>query len=373
VSVTSPGTYTVTVTAANGCTDTESITIEQDITPPTATLTNNTGNDTLTCTRTSISLTAGGGGTYAWSDGLGSSATVSVTSPGTYTVTVTAANGCTDTGSITIIDDTAPPSAGINNNSGTTEITCPTPSISLTATGGGTYAWSSGLGTSANVTITVAGTYTVTVTAYNGCTDEASITITGECTRDYGDLPDTTPGTGPGDYQTTAGNNGPSHGIIPGLSLGTDVDAETDGQPSAGGDGDDTDLEGDDDDGMTIGVTIDIIPGVTIRIPFEVTNTTGDTAFVVIWIDWNGDGDFNDPGEQVAAVNDGTNPFPPYFDITVPTTGVATGTDIGVIVRVSQTDNMTPGGYYDTGEVESFMINVNCPTDNCLPVQTTRN
>jgi hypothetical protein len=41
---------------------------------------------------------------------------------------------------------------------------------------------------------------------------------------DYGDAPDPGLGTAAGDYQTTADDSGPSHTIVPGLSLGNRVD-----------------------------------------------------------------------------------------------------------------------------------------------------
>ncbi len=110
-SLSSPGTYTVTVSSASGCTAQASIIITQDTTPPTAGITNNTGSTILTCSRTSISVTATGGGTYSWSGGLGTSASASITTPGIYTVTVTSDNGCTTQASIIITQDTTPPTA----------------------------------------------------------------------------------------------------------------------------------------------------------------------------------------------------------------------------------------------------------------------
>ena len=185
LSVTEAGTYTVTVTNANGCTDTESITITEDVTAPTAGITNDTNATVLTCTTTAISVTATGGTSYSWDNGLGNAATASITAPGTYTVTVTNANGCTDTESITITADLTAPTAGITNNTATTELTCTTTAISVTATGEGTYSWSDGLSevtTTATLSIIEAGTYTVTVTNANGCTDTASITVTADVT-----------------------------------------------------------------------------------------------------------------------------------------------------------------------------------------------
>ena len=100
-------TYTVTVTdASNGCTDTESINITVNNAAPSATITNNTGSNEITCNQASISVTASGagsGGSYSWSNSLGSSAnqTLNPSTNTTYTVTVTdASSGCTDTESI---------------------------------------------------------------------------------------------------------------------------------------------------------------------------------------------------------------------------------------------------------------------------------
>jgi gliding motility-associated-like protein len=184
LTITSPGTYTVTATAANGCTDTEVITITQNIAVPTAAITNNSNTTVLTCSQTSISLTASGGVSYSWSNGtsvVGTAAALSITSPGTYTVTATAANGCTDTEVITITQNIAAPTAAIANGGTTAILDCNTTSIALTASGGTSYSWSNGssvVGTAAQLQVTTAGTYTVTVTAANGCTDTELIVIT---------------------------------------------------------------------------------------------------------------------------------------------------------------------------------------------------
>jgi gliding motility-associated-like protein len=184
LTITSPGTYTVSATAANGCIDTEVITITQNIAVPTAAITNNSNTAVLTCSQTSISLTASGGVSYSWSNGtsiVGTAAALSITSPGTYTVTTTAANGCTDTEVITITQNIAAPTAAIANGGTTAILDCNTTSIALTASGGTSYSWSNGtsvVGSAAQLQVTTAGTYTVTVTAANGCTDTELIVIT---------------------------------------------------------------------------------------------------------------------------------------------------------------------------------------------------
>jgi hypothetical protein len=176
--VTAAGSYTVTVTAANGCTDQETIAVVGNFNTPNVAITNNTGTNVLDCNNNLISVTATGGVSYQWNNGLGNTASATITSPGTYSVTATGANGCVNTTSITITQDNALPTAGITNVTGTTIINCTVTAIQLQATGAGTYTWSNGLGNNASAVVTDAGTYTVTVTAPNGCTDTESITIT---------------------------------------------------------------------------------------------------------------------------------------------------------------------------------------------------
>ncbi|MBL0355449.1 MAG: hypothetical protein IPP72_00505 [Chitinophagaceae bacterium] len=101
-SITVPGTYTVTVTGANGCTSTAQIIVTQNITTPTAGITNNSGTTIITCAQPSISVTATGGVSYLWDNGLGSGASKTINAAGTYTVTVTGSNGCTSTAQIVV-------------------------------------------------------------------------------------------------------------------------------------------------------------------------------------------------------------------------------------------------------------------------------
>ncbi|HRI29002.1 MAG TPA: HYR domain-containing protein, partial [Chitinophagales bacterium] len=147
-------------------------------TPPTPGITNNTGTTVLTCAITSISVTATGGTSYAWSGGsTPTTAANTFTTTGTYTVTVTGTGGCTATASINLTGNNTPPTPGITNNTGTTILTCTTPSISVTATGGDSYQWSGGsTPTTAANTFTTAGTYTVTVTT-GSCTATTSLII----------------------------------------------------------------------------------------------------------------------------------------------------------------------------------------------------
>jgi len=175
--VNTAGTYSVTVTGANGCTAVASRTITSNTTPPTANILA-PASTTLTCTTPSLSLTATGGGTYRW-DNNTTAAVRTVNASGTYSVTVTGANSCTAVATQDINSNTTPPTASIS--SVIDQLDCNATVITLTASGGGTYLWSNGQ-TTATRNVNTAGTYSVTVTGANGCTATASKTITSNTT-----------------------------------------------------------------------------------------------------------------------------------------------------------------------------------------------
>lgn len=188
--------------------------------------------------------------------------------------------------------------------------------------------------------------------------------------KDYGDLPDLANGTtNHMDYETYDSTGGPSHVIIDGLFLGDTVDIDNDGVPDGNALGDDNDGLIDDEDGVNIFPSLNIIPGGTIKLPITMTNTTGELAYLEAWIDWNGDGDFDDPNEMVENIdNIGNGIFSNTMIINVPTDAV-TNTLVGFRVRYSNTDDMTPYGRVNSGEVEDYLIGIDCPQVNCLPFE----
>ncbi|MBY8963242.1 cadherin-like domain-containing protein, partial [Flavobacterium sp. D11R37] len=175
----SAGTYSVTITDANGCTGTVSATVTQ----PTALNASAVVDNNATCANNdgeaTVSVTGGTAGyTYLWSNGA-ITASVTGLAAGTYSVTVTDANGCTATDSVTI---TAPPAPSVSVTS-QVNVACnggSNGSADITVTGGTapyTFVWSNSAVTE-DLTGLSAGTYTVTVTDANGCTGTASVTIT---------------------------------------------------------------------------------------------------------------------------------------------------------------------------------------------------
>ena len=199
------------------------------------------------------------------------------------------------------------------------------------------------------------------------CKDTSNIVSIHTLPCDWGDLPDTSATLNRNDYQTTSTNNGPVHVIIPGLKLGLLVDAENDGQPDTLAFGDDN--NSDDEDGLIIFPSLNIAPGGTIRLPLTVTNTTGNIAHLEAWIDWNGDGDFEGTDEMVANYMDAADGvFPVSMNINVPSDAL-TDNLLGFRIRLSNSDNMTPYGKVNSGEIEDYLIGIECPQPVCLPIE----
>ncbi|MFN0256641.1 MBG domain-containing protein [Pedobacter ureilyticus] len=176
------GSYTVTVTDANGCQATRSFNINQ----PAAALGGSISKTDVSCNGGSngtATVIATGGTTpyfYSWSPSGGTNATATGLATGTYTVTVTDFNGCQITRSITVDQ----PAAALTTTGSQTDIICngsATGSATVTASGGTgayTYSWAPSGGTAATATGLTAGNYTVTVTDANACQVTRNFTIT---------------------------------------------------------------------------------------------------------------------------------------------------------------------------------------------------
>ncbi|GAB3716783.1 hypothetical protein GCM10027592_58390 [Spirosoma flavus] len=172
ISVSTAATYSVTITGANGCSNTATSSVSADQTPPSLTVSPSTGT-TLTCATPVVSLSAAGEGSLRWSTGE-TTPVISVSTANTYSVTLTGTNGCSSTGSVSVIQDQNPPSAAIAPTSAT--LTCTSPILSLSAMGTGTYRWSTGETTSI-ISASAAGPYSLTVTGTNGCSTSATTTL----------------------------------------------------------------------------------------------------------------------------------------------------------------------------------------------------
>ena len=164
-----PGTYSVTVSDAENCQVTASVTVENA-----EEIVLSFDQINVLCAADedgSIDLSVSGGTqpyTYSWSNGA-MTEDIAELSAGIYEVTVTDSNSCTVNGQATI-STTTPIEVTVLIN----DVTCfdyEDGSVSINVNGGVspyTYAWSSGQ-TTQNLTDIVAGDYQVTVTDANGC------------------------------------------------------------------------------------------------------------------------------------------------------------------------------------------------------------
>lgn len=194
--VNQPGWYYILVKdKTNGCTNLDSVLVNQDIVKPIAAA---ASPELLTCAVSVVPVSATGSSTgstfsYDWStvsgsiQGTNNGFTVNATSIGSYTVTVTnSTNGCTQTATVVVNEDKEKPVA----KAGTDLIlNCQQTTQLLDGSGSSvgpefTYLWTtldgniiSGANT-LNPTIDQAGTYTLTVTSSkNGCSSSDDVKI----------------------------------------------------------------------------------------------------------------------------------------------------------------------------------------------------
>ncbi|MBK6775277.1 MAG: hypothetical protein IPG74_05305 [Flavobacteriales bacterium] len=160
------GNYSVTVTNAAGCADSDAITVNYAIAGSI-----DLGNDTSFCTGGSVVLDATlAGSTYTWSTGA-TSATITANTTGTYWVEALQGN-CSVTDTI-VVTVNANPSVTLPNDT----TLCAGETLLLDATTPNvTYTWQNG-SAAATFLVNTGGNYSVTVTNAAGCTDSDAITV----------------------------------------------------------------------------------------------------------------------------------------------------------------------------------------------------
>lgn len=168
---------------------------------------------------------------------------------------------------------------------------------------------------------------------------------------DFGDAPDPT-------YPTLLASTGAQHLLDDSVYLGACVDSESDGQPTATADGDDTTggasygtcTGGDDEDGVTF--TSVIAPGTTA----DVDVTASAVCTLSAWIDFNQDGDWADVDEDIfpggQALTAGVN----SLSYAVPA-GAAVG-DTFARFRCTTDGAVAYTGLASDGEVEDYQVTI---------------
>lgn len=154
-------------------------------------------------------------------------------------------------------------------------------------------------------------------------------------------------GDAPSPYPTLVADNGAVHAMAGGIFLGGHHDADADGQPDATATGDDDDGSNDDDG---VSFTSEVVPGTTATVDV----VASAPCLLNAWYDFNLDGDWDDPGEQIfvdrplaAGANAGLA-FP-----------VPAGAPMGpsfARFRGSSAGGLSATGLAPDGEVEDYLV-----------------
>lgn len=177
--VTQAGTYTLKVTAANGCSSTASTVVMADLILPQV---NVQHDGALTCTKPTAVLSAGSstaGLQYTWKNAagntLGTGSSIQVSASGSYWLEARGTNGCMVSQSIALTQSGTLPNVSVSKSTSGCNFTLQGSST----TAGVTYAWTNQNGrvvaTTPNFTTNQAGTYTLKVSLASGCSNQASI------------------------------------------------------------------------------------------------------------------------------------------------------------------------------------------------------
>ena len=235
------------------------------------------------------------------------------------------------------------------------------------------YIWSSGAATTA--------TFSLTNIITTGLGNDFGIDEISLCAlSDYGDAPDTSAGTGTGNYQTLAANGGPQHAIVSGLQIGTAPDSDSDGFANgsdANSNATDDDSEGTADEGsITFGALETGDTNYSLN-SIAVTNTTGGNATLFGWIDFDQNGSFDEDERATATVINGTTTANLSWS-SLP--GIVSGTTYARF-RLAASADLTAGsnggvdeaslGTAASGEVEDYQLTIEVGVNGYKSVKLT--
>ena len=204
--------------------------------------------------------------------------------------------------------------------------------------------------------------------------DEATLTINLLAETDYGDAP-----ASYGDICYTinpGGSSGNPAGIPFGPTrLGSLIDGDSGSTYSSDADGDDGDGT-DDEDGVTFVGGNTLQSGTTEQVTLSWSTNDYD-GYIYGWIDFNADGDFDDPSERIVngfGVGNGTangSAGTHTFSYSVPNSAVCAQSYARFTIQSDPTEYGPTGTYCSTGsvqqdgEVEDYQVNIVGCTEDC--------
>jgi hypothetical protein len=292
---------------------------------PTCTATATASGPLVFCQGGSVTLTASAGSSYLWTNGE-TARSITVNSTGTYAVTVKDANDCSAASSDITVTVNPLPVTPVITAAGPVTF-CSGESVVLTAGTASSYLWSNGA-TTQSITVTSGGAYTVTVKNAAGCSSATSAAIT------------VTVNNCGGGYCNANGSNctkGYIHNVFACYGFNNTTGYTGYGDYSA----------------LTVNGAPNKIMGFSVTPGYN--SNAHPPMYIKAWIDWNGDGDFIDAGEQV---------FAPSIPISVKTKfwiKVPAGTGAGIKrLRIALRSDKSPDacGSFVYGEVEDYSINI---------------
>ncbi len=157
---------------------------------------------------------------------------------------------------------------------------------------------------------------------------------------DYGDAPDPK-------YASLSSNDGPRHTVVNGLSLGVTVTPDADAKL----------INADSDDGVTF---TSLYAAFNTSFSVTVTNTTGTTAYLSYWFDYNSNGIFeaSEGLRQFAVAPSASLITLPPFTTRVPASAVSGTTYARFRLSTDRNAVANPTGAAIDGEVEDYAINI---------------
>ncbi|MBN2475222.1 MAG: beta-propeller fold lactonase family protein [Pirellulales bacterium] len=166
---------------------------------------------------------------------------------------------------------------------------------------------------------------------------------------DFGDAPDPT-------YPVLAINRGAGHMLLAGgPRMGATVDPEPNGQPDSGATGDDHHGTADEDGVAWTTPLTASGPPAGVDVDLSASPTGG---FLNAWIDFNADGDWDDPDEQIFADEMLAAGAVHSLSFSVPATA-ALGPTFARF-RLSTQSGLSPTGLAPDGEVEDYLAQIEC-------------
>ncbi len=158
---------------------------------------------------------------------------------------------------------------------------------------------------------------------------------------DYGDVPDH-------QYHTLLAANGARHFIVPGFYLGQRIDADDDGRPGANATGDN--INGTDDEDGAVFVSPLIAGSIAL-----INVTASHPGILNAWMDFNGDGDWEDMGEKIISDRE-LNAGECSIGFDLPATAMQGFAYVRF--RFSSIKGLSFDGPAPDGEVEDYIVHI---------------